>query len=411
MNAQREDKSMRDNRRSIHSISLIVLSIFMAVGAYVSDLLIQTHIELKLGNKEDSGLCGSSEVFSCKAAASSEYSELFGLPIAVLGQAFYLCALVVLVWARLSKARRETLLDTLGMTISLSALYSAFLGGVSYFKLGTLCPLCIALYIVNIGGGIILFLMGHIEPKRWRITFGTPGPWSMALIMAFFLIGSQSGYAVRHQTQHTKLRRQLAKVMPPSFHPVEVGQAPVKGEASAALVIEFSDFQCPFCRRFTGDLSKAFESAEDHAFSYAFKHFPLSSQCNPHISRDLHPRACYAALAAICAQEQNQFWPMHDQLFAHQHELEDEDLKKYAEEIGLDLSVFIDCLHSERAEKRLSQDIAEAHQYGVRGTPVFFVNGWMFKGAKRTQAILDAVAQYAYGDTQKTDQVDLTDKE
>ena len=111
----------------------------------------------------------------------------------------------------------------------------------------------------------------------------------------------------------------------------------------------------------------------------------------------MHPRACYAAIASICAQEQGQFWAMHDILFENQHELADQDLKKYAQNLNLDIPSFIECLSSEKAQKRLSDDIKLGAEVGIRGTPAFFVNGWNFKGAKKPKAIREAIAEYAYG--------------
>ena len=95
---------------------------------------------------------------------------------------------------------------------------------------------------------------------------------------------------------------------------------------------------------------------------------------------------------------------MHDLLFAKQHQLADKDLRSYAEQLKLDLTLFVDCLESERARQRLIEDIKMGAKAGVRGTPAFFVNGWGFKGAKRPKAIKEAVSKYAYGVEPKNDE-------
>ena len=394
-----ENMTLKPANISLGKPSLILLSILQLIGLYVSDLLTMEHIGLKLGDTADSGLCGVSEIFSCKAAAASVYSQIAGLPIAVIGEAYYVCALLLLVLARFLpyKFRKEALL-TFGVTASLSGLYSLFLGAVSLLDLGFLCPLCMALYDVNLGTLAILWWGKALRPRSWFPLMKTPVPWLTLVIMMISLVGTQGIYATRFHSEYQIAKKKLAKSKKPTFKQIDLGQAPVKGEHSAALIIEYSDFQCPFCKRFTKHLKTAYqESLNQNGFSYAFKHFPLSPKCNPHIKRDMHPRACHAAIAAICAQEQGQFWAMHDLLFGNQHKLEDEDLKSYAESLKLDMNQFKDCLNSEQASQKLSADIASGAQAGVRGTPAFFVNGWGFKGAKRATAIKQAVAEYAYG--------------
>ena len=390
--------ALADQDPSLANGTLILLSMIQLIGVYVSDLLTFESIGIKLGDKTDSGLCGMSETFSCKAAAASVYSEIGSLPISVIGEAYYLCALLMILIARLIPTFRSRLLMTLGVTASLSALYSLFLGTVSLLDLGFLCPLCIGLYLVNFSSLGLLALGRVIKPRSWPQLLKTPAPWIALGLMCATLIGSQAIYAARYKAEYLVAKKKIEHSQKVVFHEISLGDSPVRGDSSAALIVEFSDFQCPFCKRFTQYLKTAYEeSLTERPFSYAFKHFPLSTQCNPHVKRDMHPRACHAAIASICAEEQGQFWPMHDLLFAQQPQLEDEDLRAYAEKLGMKIDTFIECLNSERARQRLINDIKVGAEAGVRGTPAFFVNGWGFKGAKRPKAIKEAVGKYAYG--------------
>jgi protein-disulfide isomerase len=97
----------------------------------------------------------------------------------------------------------------------------------------------------------------------------------------------------------------------------------------------------------------------------AFKHFPLKS----------HPRAAEAAVATEAAREQGRFWEMHDLVFAHQNQLEDEDLLTYAEQIGLDVPRFKSDFESERVRARVDRDRAEGEKLEIQGTPAVFVQG------------------------------------
>ena len=390
-------------------LALIALSVLNIIGIYISELLIKAHVELKIGDTRDTGLCAISELFSCKAAAQSSYSELFEIPIAVIGEAYYICVILMLVLCRLLNPRwGQAGLIVLGITTSLTALYSVFLGGVSYFTLGVLCPLCIGLYLVN---GLSLLVLAWLQawrPRVWSTYITHPLAWIMALLMGISLFGTQAMYAQNYRRSYA-YEMQKRKARLPVFVPVRQSGAPLRGDATRALIIEFSDFQCPFCRRFSDYLKDASQSAGDQPFGYAFRHFPLSAQCNPYVKVDRHPRACHAALASICAQEQGKFWELHDLLFEHQHALSDEDLKRYAADVGLESMSFAACMKSARARERLRLDIEEGHTFGVPATPVFFVNGWRHLGAKPPKTIKEAVARYGY-ESPKTQGLEIEPK-
>jgi protein-disulfide isomerase len=155
---------------------------------------------------------------------------------------------------------------------------------------------------------------------------------------------------------------------------VEVaGTGHVKGpEGALVTVIEFSDYECPFCRRAEPVVEQMLkEYAGNVRFEY--RHFPLES---------IHPQARPAAEAAVCADEQGQFWPYHAQLFAGDGSaLAQPQLLASATKIGLDVNAFQACIASGRARARVDADLAAGKAAGVSGTPAFFVNGVPFSGA------------------------------
>ncbi len=146
--------------------------------------------------------------------------------------------------------------------------------------------------------------------------------------------------------------------------PVDGGRDHIRGPADAPLtLVEYADFECPFCGRATGVVRYLRERLGDE-LRYVFRHLPLT---------DVHPHAELAARAAEAAAEQGRFWEMHDVLFAHQDELEVEDLLGYAAELGLDVERFARDLDDERLAARIREDVAGAEASGARGTPTFFV--------------------------------------
>jgi protein-disulfide isomerase len=154
---------------------------------------------------------------------------------------------------------------------------------------------------------------------------------------------------------------------------VVVGKAPVRGaEHPKVTIVEFSDFQCPYCGRANASVDRVLkEYGKDVAV--AFKNFPLTS---------IHPNAMPAAIAAVAAGEQGKFWQMHDKLFANQQALDRPSLEKYAQEIGLDLTRFKAALDASKGKDAIEADTKEGGTFGVRGTPSFFINGHLFRGAQ-----------------------------
>jgi len=162
---------------------------------------------------------------------------------------------------------------------------------------------------------------------------------------------------------------------PPNFD-LEIVGAPSKGRTDAKLVlVEFSDFQCPFCGRYTRETLQPLQRdyVDTGKLRYVFRHFPLER---------LHPLALRASEAAECARAQGKFWEMHTRLFANQQALAEPDLVKSAESVGLIMPTFQQCLASQlTSPTKIRQDQTEGARAGITGTPTFFI-GTMTKEGK-----------------------------
>ena len=146
---------------------------------------------------------------------------------------------------------------------------------------------------------------------------------------------------------------------------------PSVGPADAPItLIEFSDFQCPFCARAL-PVIKTLRERYPTQLRVIYKHLPLES---------IHPRARAAAVAAVCAEEQGRFWEFHDRVFANANALTDEDLAGHATAIGLDLAAFETCRTGPKGGERVAADLAEAKAAGITGTPAFVLNGVLLRG-------------------------------
>ena len=156
---------------------------------------------------------------------------------------------------------------------------------------------------------------------------------------------------------------------------VNIEGDPALGEDNAPVVIvEFSDFQCPFCKRFrdqTFDQIKT-KYIDTGKVKFVYRDYPLS----------FHPQAKPSALAAECADDQGKFWEYHDKIFENQASLSDSNYKAWASELGLDTEKFNGCLDSAEHSAEVDEDFKEGSSYGVTGTPGFLVNGIPVKGAQ-----------------------------
>ncbi len=148
---------------------------------------------------------------------------------------------------------------------------------------------------------------------------------------------------------------------------------PSLGPADAPVtLVEFSDFECPFCRR-TQPVLDQLEQAYGDRIRLVYRQFPLI---------DIHPRAQKAAEASLCANDQGQFWPMHDAMFEEPIELEVASLRFKASNLGLDGEQFASCLESGKYADRVRDDLKAGMAAGVTGTPTIYINGRPVSGAQ-----------------------------
>ena len=168
-----------------------------------------------------------------------------------------------------------------------------------------------------------------------------------------------------------KLLKAGAKPAPqaPKFEQqdVVIGQSPFKGEENATVtLIEYSDYQCPFCARHYRQVMPALvsEYVDSGKLKYVMRENPIPG---------LHPNAFNASMAALCAGDQDKYWDMHNLLFDNQRALGVGNLKKFAETLGMDTTAFNECLDKGKYKKQIDDDIASGMKLGVNGTPGFFL--------------------------------------
>ena len=153
---------------------------------------------------------------------------------------------------------------------------------------------------------------------------------------------------------------------------IETAGHPSRGPQNAKVtIVEFSEFQCPFCKKFKPTIDQIAKEYPNDV-RHVFYQLPLG----------FHDKAKGAARAAICADRQGKFWELRDVAFDKTPAIEEANLRTYAEQIGLDMAKYDACVKDPAVDKQIDQDLAYAAQVGARGTPTSFVNGVLFSGAR-----------------------------
>lgn len=163
-----------------------------------------------------------------------------------------------------------------------------------------------------------------------------------------------------------KAKHKTSIALRPPVVPVETAGRPSRGGSDSApvTIIEFSDYQCPFCKRAEDSVDQVMKAYGDKV-RFVYRDFPLP----------MHPNARPASEAAACANAQGKFWEYHAKLFQNQGALSEDDLKTYAKDLGLDTAKFDKCLADKPHKADIDKDIEDGTKVGVTGTPAFFLNG------------------------------------
>ncbi len=174
---------------------------------------------------------------------------------------------------------------------------------------------------------------------------------------------------------------QLGRLTPP------VGERDhVEGPSDASVtLVEYGDYECPYCGQ-AYSIIKDTQQRLGGRLRFVFRNFPITTS---------HPHAERAAEAAEAAGAQGKFWEMHDMLYENQDALEDEDLRRYAEQLGLDLERFDQDLTEHRFAHRVREDFLSGARSGVNGTPTFFVDGVRYDGRWDERHLIRALGQAA----------------
>jgi protein-disulfide isomerase len=267
---------------------------------------------------------------------------------------------------------------------------------VSAFELGALCLQCSALYLLTGALVIVLLRASALFPLAWP-SVAAPLPGRTAAITAGAALAATVAVAAVTWPSTAALPAGRASLedlrkADPRFYdwytglPVLSKHAGV-GDARHAVgnsrapvtIVEFSDFECGYCRR-NHELLKDLIGRRPGEVRVVYRHFPLDPACNEALDTDMHRRACRAAEAAECAARQSRFSEMADALFANQRSLYDRRIFALAQELGLDAGDFQDCMNKGLTLGAVIEDARLGNKLGINSTPTLFINGRQVTG-------------------------------
>ncbi|MEQ1504946.1 MAG: thioredoxin domain-containing protein, partial [Myxococcota bacterium] len=199
--------------------------------------------------------------------------------------------------------------------------------------------------------------------------------------IAQYLEQQRGTEVLRALVARLKTENGVKKFLPKYRLEVPASDAPRKGAATAPVqIVEFSDFQCPYCSQAAATVRQVEEKYGDKV-SVQYRHFPLP----------MHGSAHRAAEASMCANDQGQFWKYHDGLFASQKAWNDDDFKGVAKDAGLDVKAFGTCLDGGAHKATVDADMEVGKKVGMSGTPGFYVNGIVLSGARPLEDFVEVI--------------------
>lgn len=371
--------SGRHSRANAYRIAFLVVA---AIGACLSADLVRLHVRVYT-DPDFSSFCAMSKEVNCETVALSDYSVFLGLPLAVWGLLCYFAIGGLAIWGLRNRRTETWPYGALFWITSLTSVVGIVLFFISHYEIHSICVVCTATYFVSFallalsfavlrraGSGPLTALSADLRSVR-----RAPGDaiWYAAGLIAI-VIGLQVTVPRYWQpdavevaapgmlTGHTK-----------DGHPWIGAKDPI------VEIVEYSDYQCPHCRRAHFALRKLIQ--ESHAkIRLVHRYYPLDKACNRLLQDPFHPRACEYAVLAYCADEQGKFWPANDYLFANGGRHSPIQTKELARALGLNEESLQECATGQAALAAVRADIEAGIAHRFNGTPAFVVDGHAYLG-------------------------------
>ena len=391
-------RGMRPSASELRASSDRALQRRWAVGLVASLLGVAVSIHLTLlhfrvhSRPDVESFCAISESINCDTVALSPYSVFLGVPVAAWGVLGYALMASVAVWG-LGSRHREPPVAVGAVIATCAVLASATLGWIAIVHIQSVCILCLTSYVISAAFFFVTTLQVRkigladlvTETRHWgerfsqQLALGT----SIAVTLLLLFVAAYPKYwekptegigagRVSSDASQTPLGRTGGSGVTRDGHPW------VGADHPALTIVEYSDYQCPFCAQRHQEL-RALVDASPGRLRLVHRHFPLDDACNAMVKRSFHPRACQYARLAICATEQSRFWEANDYLYAHGRRGTAVTAQELALVANLDESWLLECVER-KSHETLQEDIEAGLRLGITGTPSFTVGSALHVG-------------------------------
>lgn len=340
-----------------------------------------------------SSFCSINEFVDCDGASRSTVSQFLGIPLAYWGIFFYLIVLFLTVVNKLKGFRFLKFLEvfknpyayitTLG---TIAFICSMVLAGLSIFKIHKLCILCVITYFIDL---IIALTACSCNFRTFIESFKTTvldfiagaKQYTKTFIVLLILAVSFLCYSgiTDNFVPHIKRSKSILKYRKMTYNPYRV-KGNLLGAEKADVVIElYSDYVCPLCYIHNIMLHQAIKEFSN--VKVIHHNFPFDKECNPYISVNMHPNACFMSKGAIAARKQGNYWEMSSLLYEQQPK-NMEDMLKLADQLGFNREQFLKDFNSKETSDEIDSELKKTNELGLDATPTMFINGEKIVGVK-----------------------------
>lgn len=340
-----------------------------------------------------SSFCSINEFIDCDGAAKSSVSQFWGIPLAYWGMFFYLTVFFLTIVDKLKQIKFLKFLEVFKNPLS----YITFLGtvafacsmvlaGLSLFKIHKLCVLCVITYFIDLiialtaSSGKFTVIINDFKTTFADFIAGAKKYTKTFIVLLILAVSFLCYSGITYNfVPHIKKQKAILKYRDIKYNPYRV-KGNTLGAENADVVIElYSDYVCPLCYIHNIMLHQAVKEFSN--IKVVHHNFPFDKECNPYISVNMHPNACFMARGAIAARNQGNYWEMSSLLYEIQPTKMD-DMLKLAKQLGFNQEKFIQDFNSPKTGKEIEDELAKAYNLQIDSTPTMYVDGEKVVGVK-----------------------------